>query len=351
MINLKKIFSYAAFELNKKQKNPLFFESQKKLSIHHYKNCPEYKKICKNLFKKIETCNSLEELPFVHVNIFKNINLKSTTIDKLSKTLHSSGTSGNSKSKINVDRYTSLLQSRALLNIFSSVIKKKCTFFFITDNMGKDLETISASTAAVRGFSQMSKKNYSIFKNNKLNYSKLINFVKKNPKEEFVIFGFTSNIWMDLLENLNKKKLKIPKNRGILIHGGGWKKLENISVSKKEFNKKSKNILGIRNVYNYYGMVEQTGSIFLECEENYFHCSLYSDILIRDENLSIAKKKEVGLLQTLSLIQSSYPGHNILTEDLGRIEGVDNCKCGRKGKYFSFIGRVPGTEKRGCSDA
>ena len=158
MINLKKIFSYAAFELNKKQKNPLFFESQKKLSIHHYKNCPEYKKICKNLFKKIETCNSLEELPFVHVNIFKNINLKSTTIDKLSKTLHSSGTSGNSKSKINVDRYTSLLQSRALLNIFSSVIKKKCTFFFITDNMGKDLETISASTAAVRGFSQMSKK-------------------------------------------------------------------------------------------------------------------------------------------------------------------------------------------------
>ena len=39
-------------------------------------------------------------------------------------------------------------------------------------------------------------------------------------------------------------------------------KLENISISKKEFNKKSKNILGIRNVYNYYGMVEQTGSIF-----------------------------------------------------------------------------------------
>ena len=217
--------------------------------------------------------------------------------------------------------------------------------------MGKDLETISASIAAVRGFSQMSKKNYFIFKNNKLNYSKLINFVKKNPKEEFVIFGFTSNIWMDLLENLNKKKLKIPKNRGILIHGGGWKKLENISISKKEFNKKSKNILGIRDIYNYYGMVEQTGSIFLECEENYFHCSLYSDILIRDQNLSIAKKKEVGLLQTLSLIQSSYPGHNILTEDLGKIEGVDNCKCGRKGKYFSFISRVPGTEKRGCSDA
>ena len=56
-------------------------------------------------------------------------------------------------------------------------------------------------------------------------------------------------------------------------------------------------------------------------------------------------------MQALSLVQLSYPGHNILTEDLGRIEGIDNCKCGRKGKYFSVLGRVPGTEKRGCSDA
>ena len=44
-------------------------------------------------------------------------------------------------------------------------------------------------------------------------------------------------------------------------------------------------------------------------------------------------------------------GHNILTEDIGKIEGVDDCKCGRKGKYFSIEGRVPGTEIRGCSDA
>ena len=36
----------------------------------------------------------------------------------------------------------------------------------------------------------------------------------------------------------------------------------------------------------------------------------------------------------------SYPGHALLTEDLGTILGEDDCACGRKGKYFSISGRV-----------
>jgi hypothetical protein len=52
----------------------------------------------------------------------------------------------------------------------------------------------------------------------------------------------------------------------------------------------------------------------------------------------------------LSLIPKSYPGHSILTEDLGTIYGVDNCQCGRKGKYFKVHGRIKSAEIRGCSD-
>ena len=109
-------------------------------------------------------------------------------------------------------------------------------------------------------------------------------------------------------------------------------------------------VLGIKNIHNYYGMVEQTGSVFLECELGYFHTSIFSDVYIRDHNLNLAKNRNQGLVQVMSLLPLSYPGHNILTEDLGVVMGVDNCKCGRKGKFFSVIGRVPGTEKRGCSD-
>ncbi len=351
MIDFKKIFSHKAFELKEKQKKLFFLSNQKKLSRYHYKNCPEFKNICNNMFKKIDKCSSLEELPFVHVKVFKESNLKSTSKRKLSKTLHSSGTSGKSKSKINIDRNTSLLQSKALLNIFSSIIKKKTTFFFIEDSMGENLNSISASIAAIRGFSQMSKKTFFIYKKNKLKINVIIDFIKKNPNEKFVIFGFTNNVWINLVNKLNQMKIILPKNNGILIHGGGWKKLENISISKEEFNKNVKKTLRVKQIYNYYGMVEQTGSVFLECEKGFFHSSIFSQVFIRDMNLCIAKNKETGLIQTMSLLQLSYPGHNILTEDLGRVEGTDNCKCGRKGKYFSVLGRVPGTEKRGCSDA
>ena len=57
-----------------------------------------------------------------------------------------------------------------------------------------------------------------------------------------------------------------------------------------------------------------------------------------------------GVIQTLSVLPRSYPGHSLLTEDLGTIYGIDNCNCGRKGTYFSIEGRIPSAELRGCSD-
>ena len=57
-----------------------------------------------------------------------------------------------------------------------------------------------------------------------------------------------------------------------------------------------------------------------------------------------------GLIQLLSLLPTSYPGHNILTEDVGEIIGEDDCKCGLKGKHFLVHGRAKQAEIRGCSD-
>ena len=55
-------------------------------------------------------------------------------------------------------------------------------------------------------------------------------------------------------------------------------------------------------------------------------------------------------MQLISLLPISYPGHNIISEDLGEIVGIDDCKCGRLGKYFIIHGRTERAEIRGCSD-
>ena len=94
-------------------------------------------------------------------------------------------------------------------------------------------------------------------------------------------------------------------------------------------------------------MVEQVGSIFFECPKcNVFMCSNFSDVIVRDKNLN-PKEKGEGIIQLISLLPKSYPGHNILTEDLGELT---KCKCGFKGKCFTINGRIKNSEIRGCSN-
>ena len=65
---------------------------------------------------------------------------------------------------------------------------------------------------------------------------------------------------------------------------------------------------------------------------------------------SEAEIGETGIIQVVSTIPESYPGHSLLTEDEGCILGEDDCPCGRKGKYFKINGRLKNAEIRGCSD-
>jgi hypothetical protein len=59
---------------------------------------------------------------------------------------------------------------------------------------------------------------------------------------------------------------------------------------------------------------------------------------------------EPGLVQVLSVLPTSYPGHSLLTEDVGVIRGTDRADVTLKGRCFEILGRVPRAELRGCSD-
>ena len=351
-IDYKELFDFEPFSINQKIKDKWFFENIKKLSNHHYIYCNEYKKITNRIFKPIDKCNKIDELSYIPSSLFKTHALRSEILDSSLKIFTSSGTSGASKSKIVLDKKTSLLQSRALSKIYSDIIKKNTKIFFIeSSDILKGSNVLSARGAAVKGFYQFVKDpEYLLDSKRDLNILPILNFIADNPNEKFIVFGFTSLIWENFIGQLISKKIKIKKNNGILIHGGGWKKLKDKKVGRTKFNNTIKSLSGISTVHNYYGMIEQTGSIFLECEKGFFHSSIFSDIIIRDKNLNPCQIGEEGLIQVISLLPLSYPGHNILTEDIGFLEGYDGCTCGRKGKFFSIKGRVPDAELRGCSD-
>ena len=353
MINFNNLLKKKPFELKKNKKKIFFFDNQRKLTLHHYKNSKEFKKVVDLGFPHFDKVRNSESLPYLHSKLFKLFNLKSTKFKKI-KTLKSSGTSGSDLSKINIDFKTSLIQASVLKKIIFNFIPKDTNTIFIIDSKKNfyDIKNFNAKTAAIRGFAQNFKKKYFLLNKNyqlNLNFIKILK--KKTKKETSVYFGFTNIIWENFIQVLKKKKIKLNESQSYFIHGGGWKKLESRKIKKKLFNNEIEKNLGITKVINYYGMIEQTGSIFMECEYGYFHSSIFSDIFIRNTNLDLEKRfKQPGIIQVMSLLPVSYPGHNIITEDIGVIMGEDNCKCCRMGKFFRVLSRIKNSDNRGCAN-
>jgi len=176
-------------------------------------------------------------------------------------------------------------------------------------------------------------------------------FLHQHENKKILLFGFTFMVWEFFYKKLQDIGEFLDMGNSTLIHSGGWKKLEDQAVSNNIFKESIRTQTGIENIYNFYGMAEQLGSIFMECDQGHLHASIFSDIIIRDPfDWSPSPVNQKGIIEVFSILPRSYPGHVLLTEDIGMLLGEDDCPCGRKGKYFKVIGRAAKSENRGCSD-
>lgn len=271
------------------------------------------------------------------------------------KTLTSSGTTGQAVSRIFLDRETSVRQSRVLTAIMASFLGKKRLPMVIIDSpeLIKDRSRFNARAAGILGFSVFGRNHhYCLDEKLQLDTDGLDAFLEKHRETPILAFGFTFVVWQGLYQSALQLGRRFDFGPGsTLIHGGGWKRLLDQQVDNATFKLCMRDQLGIERVFNYYGMVEQVGSIFMECEYGHLHAPVYADVIIRNpmslEPLSVG---QVGVIQVLSALPISYPGHSLLTEDMGVLHGEDDCPCGRLGRHFSVTGRMPQVEMRGCSD-
>lgn len=333
------------FSLDLEKKEKLLFYGLNLLNKHHSENNNIYNKIF-NKYLVSHKPRKLEDLPYLPVTIFKELDFYSTTLNKITKIAMSSGTTGSNLSKIYLDMENSINQFKVLKKILESFFgKKKFPLCLLSAPVDKKLKNINAKIAGINGFSSIASQTFFIINEDGLNNSTLDDFLKIKGKKFF--FGFTHDIWKHLVVN----KLKYNFNETILIHGGGWKKMENLKISEQKFKNHLIKKFNFKDVINYYGMIEQTGSIFFKCSTcDLFITSIFSDIIIRDNDFRSIIGKE-GLVQLISILPSSYPGHNILTQDIGIIKKKNCSKCkDKKGKRFKILGRVKNSEIRGCSN-
>jgi hypothetical protein len=333
--------------------NKDFLKKINELTKYHYENSLKFKNIIDKIYNKNINSPSIQSVPFLPVSLFKEIELKSIPDNKIFKILNSSGTSKSKLSKIYLDKENASRQTKVLNQIVSEIIGSKRLPMILTDERKtiKDPKQFNAKTAAYLGFSLFGHDIFYLLEDGKINYEGLNSFFEKYDNKKMLIFGFTSDVHERLIKQLNLNNLaKNNFDKAILIHGGGWKKMEQEKISNYEFKNVLNKKLNINSIYNYYGLIEQTGSIFFEAKCGYFTTSNFSDVIIRGKNFEVLPENKKGFVQLISTLPTSYPGHSILTEDIGEIKVIKNCKCGKKNKHFLIHGRAKDSELRGCSD-
>ena len=351
---LDELFERPVYDNPQAEKEAELLEILTALDAHHRQNCDRYNNIFERARPNI-TPSKLEELPFLPVRLFKSHLLESISPEDRFKLLTSSGTTGQQVSQISLDRTTASLQTKAVVKIMQNFLGKARMPMLILDHPSvvKERLNFSARGAGILGMSNFGRKHTYALHDEDMspNWDVIDAFVDHYGNEPVLLFGFTFMAWKYFVTELENSGRKINLPHGYLVHSGGWKKLMDEAVDNDTFKARTAAATGITKIHNFYGMVEQVGSIFVECEAGRLHAPSFADVVVRRPfDWSSAEIGEQGLLQVLSCLPQSYPGHSLLTEDLGSIIGIDDCPCGRLGKSFSVSGRLPKAEVRGCSD-
>jgi hypothetical protein len=338
------------FDLSQAQREATLLPQLIDLTKHHRANCEPYDRILSALGTG-RSFDTIADLPWLPVRMFKNHDLKSVPDDEVFKTLTSSGTTGAGASRIYLDKEAAGAQTKHLGATLQTVLGGKRLPMLMVDTVGiiKNRRSFSARGAGVLGMATFGRNHvYVLDEQDKPDVEAVKQFLSQYGGEPFLIFGFTFMVWLYLYEVAKEHNLDL--SNGILIHSGGWKKLIDRAVDNTEFRRRFAQDTGLTRIHNYYGMIEQIGTVFLEGPSgNSLYCPDFADIVIRDPETWREQPVGVpGVIEVISTLPKSYPGHVLLTEDMGVLNGIDDGDW--PGKRFSVIGRLPRAEARGCSD-
>jgi len=322
-----------------------------RLIEHHRERCEPYARILAATgHPEARGYAGIAELPWLPVRMFKTHVLKSVPDSDVVKVLTSSGTTGD-VSRIYLDREAAAAQTQALARTLGPVLGTRRLPMLIVDGrtVVKDRRSYSARGAGALGLINFGRDHtWVLDEEDRPDVAAIRGFLDKHGHAPFLIFGFTFMVWLYLYEVARAEGLDL--SQGILVHSGGWKKLADRAVDGEEFRRRFAADTGLVRMHNFYGMVEQIGTVFLEGPSGgSLYCPDFADVVIRDPvTWREQPVGEPGVIEVVSTLPTSYPGNAVLTEDLGVVNGIDDGDW--PGKRFSVLGRLPMAEARGCSD-
>jgi hypothetical protein len=350
----RELLDLPPYGLPQEAKRARLLPMMRSLTEHHATRCAPYQNVVNRVFGGARLIERLEDVPFLPVSLFKTHTLRSIPESEVLKVLTSSGTTGQEPSRVFLDAETASVQSAVLVKVAQHFLGKERLPMVILDHEGvvRDRRSFSARGAGILGMAQFGHRPFFALREDmSLNEEGLQAYLDQAAGRRVLFFGFTFMVWQYLVQALERAGRRLNVGGGILVHSGGWKKLQDAAVDPRAFRERVEAVTGVDQVINFYGMVEQVGGVYFENPIHYLQAPIYSEVIVRDPvTLEPVPDGAPGLVQVLSCLPTSYPGHSLLTEDLGVIRGADPEGTGMGGRCFEILGRVPKAELRGCSD-
>ena len=327
-----------------------FLKEMNEICAWHLAGCAEYRRV----WPDWPEARSFEDLPFLHVGVFKRQLWKTEAAGIVhQRTLRSSSTTGATASMMALDERSSALQGAKQLGNFEGAGGRVCVRLAILDNaraLRQRGEASARITAAMSLRFLASEIHFLMLDDGALGWDRLRLVVERQTR--LLVYGFTWLLWQSWAAAKVPEEVRRPLAGAEVhfVHSGGWKKLEAARVDRKRFDARLLATVGpASKVTEYYGLVEQVGVIFPRCESGFYHVPRWAGVLVRDPWTLETLVDQPGLLQFMNALSWGAPYHSVLTEDLGRLVPGD-CSCGRAGQHFELLGRVPKAEVRGCAN-
>ena len=322
---------------------------------------PRFRNYAEHWPVDFHTAHTLADLPYLPVGAFKsNPPLALVNANEVKRILTSSATTGQVPSRVVLDAETAKRMTKGVTTIIKDFIGPARRPYLVIDtseNINTQVE-MGARGAAIQGLGSFATEVICCLRrdregNTNLDLERLLDCAAKWRETEVLAYGFTYVIWTQFVQPLQRQgiTLDIPNVR--VLHSGGWKRLEREAVTKDAFIDGVASVFGCSpdRVIDFYGMVENVGVVYPDCERGNKHVPAFAEVVVRNpltlEPVAVGQR---GLVQVCSVLPTSFPGFLVLTEDMAEIIDYNECPCGRRGTSFRFAGRVPKAEVRGCGN-
>ena len=302
-----------------------------------YENNLVYQEFCDFLKIDKQSVKTLQQIPFLPIQFFKNHNVVSNT-NEIQEIFTSSGTTGMIKSKHLVTDVS--LYEQSYRNAFSEFYGN-IEDYAILALLPSYLERSGSSLIyMVKDLIELSNNEHSGFYLH--NYDELIAKLVDldNSGQNVILIGVT----YALLDIVEKQKFQL-KNT-IIMETGGMKGKRK-ELIREELHEILCDGFGVSSIHSEYGMTELLSQAY-SLGNGIFECPAWMQILIRDTEdamtyVSNGKTGGINVIDLANINSCSF----IATQDLGK--KYPNQPAGRQAGSFEVLGRFDNSDIRGCN--